>query len=46
MNNLIFLLAIINKSLKVIAIYIKEYYNSKEIIIRIVLNTRDLSIVI
>jgi hypothetical protein len=45
-SNLVFLLATTDKSLKVIAIYIKEYYNSKGITIRIVLNTRDLSAVI
>ncbi len=45
-SNLVFLLATTDKSLKVIAVCVKEYYNSEGITIRIVLNTRDLSAVI
>src|ERR1700722_18813117 len=45
-SNLAFLLAISDNSLKVIAIYIKEYFNRKRITIRVILNTRDLLIVI
>ena len=45
-SNLVFLLAITDKSLKVIVICIKEYYNSEGITIRIVFNTRDLSVII
>jgi hypothetical protein len=46
MSNLVFLLTTLDKSLKVIAIYIKEYYNREGIIIRIISNTRDLLVVI
>ncbi|PMD60360.1 uncharacterized protein K444DRAFT_642993 [Hyaloscypha bicolor E] len=42
-SNLAFLLATTDESLKVMAVCIKEYYNSEGITIRIVLNTRDLS---
>jgi len=45
-SNLVFLLATLDKSLKVIAIYIKEYYNREGITIRIILNNRDLLAVI
>jgi hypothetical protein len=45
-SNLVFLSAILDKSLKVMAVYIKEYYNREGITIRIVLNTGDLSVVI
>jgi len=41
-SNLAFLLATSDKSLKVIAICVKEYYNRKGIIIQIVLNTGNL----
>ena len=44
-SNLAFLLATSDKSLKVIAICVKEYYNREGIIIRIILNIRDLSAV-
>jgi hypothetical protein len=45
-SNLAFLLATSDKSLKVIAICVKEHYNKEGIIIRIALNTRDLSAVV
>jgi hypothetical protein len=45
-STLTFLLATTDKSLKVIAIYIKEHYNREGITIRIALNTGDLSAVI
>jgi hypothetical protein len=41
-SNLAFLLATSDKSLKVIAICVKEYYNKEGITIRIALNDRDL----
>jgi hypothetical protein len=45
-SNLAFLLATSDKSLKVMAIYVKERYNGEGITIRIALNTRDLLAVI
>jgi hypothetical protein len=38
-------LAALDNSLKVMAIYIKEYLNKEELIIQIILNIRDLLIV-
>jgi hypothetical protein len=45
-SNLAFLSATSDKSLKVIAICVKEYYNGEGITIRITLNTRNLSAII
>ena len=45
-SNLAFLLATSDNSFKVIAIYIKEYFNKEGLIIRIILNTRNFLAVI
>jgi len=45
-SNLVFLLATTDESLKVMAVYVEEYYNSEGITIWIALNIRDISGVI
>jgi hypothetical protein len=45
-SNLAFLSATTDKSLKVMAVYVEEHYNSEGITIRIASNTGDLSAVI
>ncbi|KAH8742684.1 hypothetical protein BGZ57DRAFT_779434, partial [Hyaloscypha finlandica] len=43
--NLVFLSTTLDNSLNIITIYIKEYYNKRVIIIRVILNTGDLLVV-